>query len=432
MPSMRFTPTWRFPWRRGRLYLGRSPILRRTVGVKTERHAITIAGAGAGKGSCTVIPNLLRWPHNVLSIDPKGEAIEATWKARKRLKRPACALDPFHGANIPADLRAAFNPLDMVDPRARTAREAVMVIADGLVKRSDPKHAAWDDTTVEIIAGLTLFVAEKAPLEHRSLMGVRRVLTQSRADLEQDVARLFAMGGAAAAAGQIIQTALSDDQSLEKQALSQARRHTAWLDNPAMRDVLGHSTFKLSELRSGRISVFLVLPPAYLESNAGFLRLFVRCAIAAMAGGSAQKREQQCLFILDEFYSLGRINEIAVAAGLMRGYGLQIWPILQDLGQLTSLYGSDSDTFFGNADLHQFFGNTDQTTLEYISRAIGTRHVPGLFGGDQEHVGQPLMSPLEIRQHVAKRQHDKVARRSINFAQGQAILSVRPTPYFKD
>lgn len=432
MPSMRFSSSWLFPWKRGRLYLGRSPILGRATGVKTERHAITIAGAGAGKGSCVVIPNLRRWPHNSLTIDPKGEAAEACWKARERIGRPVRALDPFLAANIPDKLRAAFNPLDMVDPRARTAREAAMVIADGLVKRSDPKHAAWDDTAVEIIAGTTLFVADQAPPEYRSLIGVRRILTQSRTDLEQDVARLFAMGGAAAAAGQIIQTALSDDQSLEKQALSQARRHTAWLDNSAMQDVLGRSTFKLSELRSGRVSVFLVLPPAYLESNAGFLRLFVRCAIAAMAGGSAQKREEQCLFILDEFYSLGRINEIAVAAGLMRGYGLQLWPILQDLGQLVSLYGPDSDTFFGNADLHQFFGNTDQTTLEYISRAIGTRHTPGLFGGDQEHVGQPLMSPLEVRRHVAKRQHDKVARRSINFAQGQSILSVRPTPYFKD
>lgn len=73
----------------------------------------------------------------------------------------------------------------------------------------------------------------------------------------------------------------------------------------------------------------------------------------------------------------------------MRGYGLQLWPILQALGQLQTLYGCEgADTFFGNADVHSFFGNTDQLTLGYISRAIG----------------KPLMSPRDIRAHVAKRQ----------------------------
>jgi hypothetical protein len=88
---------------------------------------------------------------------------------------------------------------------------------------------------------------------------------------------------------------------------------------------------------------------------------------------TGQIRGKQCLFILDEFFSLGYIDEISKSAGLMRGYGLQLWPILQDLGQLVKLYGPEgSETFFGNADLHQFFGNTDNYTLEYMSKMSGT------------------------------------------------------------
>ena len=60
----------------------------------------------------------------------------------------------------------------------------------------------------------------------------------------------------------------------------------------------------------------------------------------------------------------------------MRGYGLQLWPILQDLGQLVTLYGREgSETFFANADLHQFFGNTDTLTLEQISTRLGVTNV---------------------------------------------------------
>lgn len=34
---------------------------------------------------------------------------------------------------------------------------------------------------------------------------------------------------------------------------------------------------------------------------------------------------------------------------LMAGYGLQLWPILQDMSQLRDLYGARADTFVANA-----------------------------------------------------------------------------------
>ena len=156
--------------------------------------------------------------------------------------------------------------------------------------------------------------------------------------------------------------------------VSNAQKNTRWLDSRGMATSLATSTFTLADLKAGKASVFLVLPANYLGQHGRFLRLFVRCGIEAMARKlpSGALRGEQCLFLLDEFFSLGYIDEISKAAGLMRGYGLQLWPILQDLGQLVTLYGREgSETFFGNADLHQFFGNTDQLTLEQISTRLG-------------------------------------------------------------
>ena len=39
--------------------------------------------------------------------------------------------------------------------------------------------------------------------------------------------------------------------------------------------------------------------------------------------------------------------------GLMAGYGLQLWPILQDLSQLKALYGPKANTFVANAGVLQ-------------------------------------------------------------------------------
>ncbi len=78
------------------------------------------------------------------------------------------------------------------------------------------------------------------------------------------------------------------------------------------------------------------------------------------------------LFIMDEFAALGHMKTIEDAAGQIAGYGVKLWPILQDLGQLKALYKERWETFMGNAGVLQFFGNNDLTTLEWVSKRLGS------------------------------------------------------------
>lgn len=360
-------------YERGDLFLGADRQFRQ-IGTNTDRHAITIAGSRAGKGACVIIPNLLRWPHNALVIDPKGENASATYQARLKLGKSVYVLDPFQSADVPDQLRASFNPLTDIDPESLSAAEDIEVIADGLVKRSDPKHAQWDDGAAAILAGIIAYIVLDAPPENRTLQAIRDVLLQSRDDLYADAQRMMSFdgcGGLVKAAGVSIMAAIDSEKGMEKDFLDGARRHSKWLDRDSMKSVLGHSSFSLSELKNGNATVYVVLPPQYLETHAAFMRLFVRCAINVMAAGGSGKGEK-CLFILDEFFALGRIDEIAKAAGLMPSYGVHLWPFLQDISQLRQLYQEGWETFFANADLHQFFGNSDMATLEYISSRLGT------------------------------------------------------------
>ena len=57
------------------------------------------------------------------------------------------------------------------------------------------------------------------------------------------------------------------------------------------------------------------------------------------AQAGSQRLKQPALFLLDEFAALGRLEAVERAMGLMAGYGLQLWPILQDMSQLKDLYG---------------------------------------------------------------------------------------------
>ena len=463
---MTFAGTDTYLFKTGDFFLGLDE-RNREIGIQSPRHAITIAGSRSGKGATCIIPNLKRWPHNTLVIDPKGDNAKAVWQDRETLGSNVYVIDPFEVADVPERIRASFNPLLGIDPDSLTASADLQVIADGLVKRSDPKHAQWDDGAVTLLAGIMAYVIADAPEEHRTLKSVRDILLQDRDDLWNDATEMKkceACDGIAQQAGAIIMTALDSEKSMEADFVSAAQRHVNWINLKAMRNVLEQSSFDLSELKNGKASVFVVLPPEYLETHASFLRLFVRSALNVMAKGG-DGRGQKCLFFLDEFFSLGRLEIVSKSSGLLPSFGCHLWVILQDLGQGIQLYGKDGfETFFANADLHQFFGNTDQLTLEHISKQLGTvtheeisqppagRSGANLFGPttqadrdfaqtsyqtemnkyqhDAARLGKRRFNPDQVAK-IVERQNDVVADNMINFVFGGTPLKLKPAPYFR-
>lgn len=114
-----------------------------------------------------------------------------------------------------------------------------------------------------------------------------------------------------------------------------------------------------------------------MPTHARWLRLIINFALALMEldaqrdEPAAKPRGPSVLFLLDEFATLGHMPQLAVAAGLMAGFGVRLWPFLQDLSQLQHHYERSWETFVGNAGAHTFFGNTDLTTLRHISERLG-------------------------------------------------------------
>ncbi|MEX0409782.1 type IV secretory system conjugative DNA transfer family protein, partial [Aquibium sp. LZ166] len=384
--AWKFTDPSGFPYQPGSLFLGLDPSTGREVGIHTERHAITIAGARTGKGAAVLVPNARRWPHGLLTIDPKGENVELTWQHREALGQRVIAIDPYGYAKIPERLRASFNPLASINPNSITAADDLDMIADGLVRRTNPKNAEWDNGACMILAGMMAYVILSNPPEKRTLDTLRDILTQPKeiANEEGELigglyyhAQMMAacerhgIGKLARSASATIMDALENGKGMPPQLLDAAKRHSKWLDSEPITAALGASTFDLADIKTGKVSVYLVLPPDYIKTHAAFLRLFVRMALSAMARD--RTGNGRCLFLLDEFYQLGKMDEIQASSGLMPGYGVHLWPFLQDLGQLHELYGAaGSKTFFANADVHMFFGiDQDADASKMVSDRIG-------------------------------------------------------------
>jgi type IV secretion system protein VirD4 len=224
-------------WKQGDIFLGRTAD-GKDAGFAAERGAICVAGSRAGKGSALIIPNLLRWPHAALVIDPKGENASATWEKRETFG-PVYVLDPFGVADVPERLRAACNPLENISADSATAREDIRVIADGLVMRSNEKDAVWDDGAVTVIAGLIAHAITTAEIPSLPAM---RSLLKCPPDELVDVFAAMAVDGEAF--GGLARTAAAiglDDTRSAGEFVAGAARHTDWLDSPAMAALLERS-----------------------------------------------------------------------------------------------------------------------------------------------------------------------------------------------
>ena len=387
------------------------------IGIGDDRHMITIAGSRAGKGRSTVIPTLLSYEGSVLAIDPKGEL--ATMTARHRatqLKQRVVVLDPFKVAKgYAATCRAGFNPMHMLDPKSPTLIEDAGLIGDACVVRDDgaTKDPHWDESARGLLDGVSVHAV--TAFEHsarQNLATVRDLIAGNKEVTKgQGLDRLEAEMRTNPAANGFVQDAAEDFFSKPDDergsVLSTARRHLRFLSYPAIRDNISAGNLDLADLKRQRMTVYLCLPAMRMGTCNRWFRLVINMALAAFER-EATKPTTPVLVCLDEFASLGHMRTIEDAAGLIAGFGVKLWPIIQDLGQLKALYKERWQTFLGNAGVIQLFANSDLTTLEYVSKRLGTTSVV-----------------VRNQSDVADRDQTGTDRRGANYAiQTQPLLTV--------
>ena len=372
------------PWRPGHFLLGRDAG-GRYLGVADDRHILTVAGSRAGKGVSLIVPNLLFWPGSVLAIDPKGELASLT-AARRSAGGSAWslpmtpgegevhALDPFERVTGPArQFAGAFNPLADLDPESERGLDLAWMIADALVIQSQGDGAHWTQSARSFLRGLILYVAMTQAPDSRTLITVRHLLTQGRKEFDLMLADMIGKGGVVGRTA----SALKAKPPMERgSVISTCDVHTDFLEGEPMRRVLGGSDFRMEDMKAKRVTVYLCLPATRLATHGRWLRLMVAMALEAMERtGPLETGKPPVLFVLDEFAALGHMESIEKAAGQIAGFGVKLWPVIQDLTQLQRDYKEAWETFMGNAGVLTFFGNTDLTTAKHISERLGDTEV---------------------------------------------------------
>lgn len=353
------------------------------IGIADDRHIITVAGSRAGKGRGMIIPNLLTYPGSMIVIDPKGDLAAETARYRlEELGQRVYVIDAFNASQLDSSYQATFNSLQTLNRFSETLVEDAGLIADALIVPSDKSDPHWNDSAKTFVEGIILHVVTASAYE-----GQRHLGTVYDLLMKADEALRLEMLANPAASGAVVDAAVDFFERAEKErlgVLSSARQQLKFLGYKQIRKVLVDGEFELGEMKRKPVTIYLSLPAMRMGTCSRLLRLFVNMTLAAMEAEQVKPR-YPVLMCLDEFAVLGPMKTIENAAGQIAGLGVKLWPILQDLGQLKSLYKDRWETFMGNAGVLQFFGNSDLETLSWISKRLGNTTV---LTQSHSHVGR--------------------------------------------
>jgi type IV secretion system protein VirD4 len=409
----------------------------RNIGWNDDRHVMTIAGSRAGKGISLIGPNLMLYKGSALVIDPKGELARLT--ARRRgagaeggrggLGQDVYVLDPFGVSGLKS---AAFNPLSELDLDSPDLIDDVTMFADALIIHNERGDRHWTESAHALLSALILLVVADPDRDNRTLIAVRRLLTldhpritnrikwqpqdeiKEKGKMTEQVALLRLLSEQDGPHAHVCRGVAAQLQAMaEKElgsVLSTARTQTQWLDSTKIEPVLSKSDFQLADLKRKKTTIYLSLPATRLGTHARWLRLMILLAITVMERVDIDI-DPPVLFVLDEFPVLGHMDSIEKAAGLMAGFGVKLWVILQNVGQLKQHYDKSWETFFANCGAITAFGVADNETLKTLSDALGrmgiVERVPSAASDHALRQGAPsqqddrrevpLLAPHELR-----------------------------------
>ncbi len=333
-----------------------------------DRHLLTIAPTGAGKGRGVIVPNLLRYEGSVIVIDPKGETWHVTRRRRREMGHEVRVLDPFRVVGSGTD---SLNPFDLFDrPGALLDADAEMIATLLAGEQGQLKEPFWDNWGRSLLAGVIAAVAETTTGAGRSFARVREILMSD--DAAYNLAALLdAHPRLNRLSRQNISAFLPITDQTRSGILSTAQSYLKVFNSDAALRSLVKSTISLDDVREGApVTIYIVVPPEKLESHGSLMRLWVGALLLTVMSRK-QRPERPTLFLLDEAAQLGEFPPLRQAMTLLRGYGLQVWPFFQDLSQLQSLYKNDWRTIYNNAGVFQVFGIANNLMARETSDLIG-------------------------------------------------------------
>jgi type IV secretion system protein VirD4 len=381
-----------------------------------EHHTLIVARTRTGKGTRVIVPTLLRYGGSALVIDPKGENAAVTAAARQAgLGQTIHILNPW---NELADTfarrgfsRATYNPLDILDRKDPNVVAVAQTLAGAICPTpTDGKDRFWYGSAANILTAVFLWLTDQA--EEKTLARARQIISLSRRDFIDKYLTKMAVSKAFDGAIREMAAPLVDlAEETYSGIMANLAETSRFLSDPQIKTATAKSSFSMEDLVAGNTTVYVVIPPDRIDTQKTWLRLVIAAATHSMKRPKTVRRSgRRCLFLIDEFPALGRVEDLPRDIATISGFGVDFALIVQGLDQLKDHYGEARGTILGNCAFQWFCNINDLDSAKYLSESLGKRTVETTSKSDSfspgsaekgssithSETGRSLLNPDEI------------------------------------
>lgn len=382
-----------------------------------EAHALVIGRTRAGKGTRVVVPTLLRYGASMLVVDPKGENAAITARTRRdQLGQAVHIVNPWgemEGVFKSLGFTSAtFNPLEVIernDPNAVSIAESLAAI---ICPRETGDSKFWSGSATAVLSGVFLWLADR-PGEQKTLGRARELLATTRKDFADTLTRMAASTAFSGAIKEKVSQLIGMDDKTYSGIMATVNENMNFMSDPRMKASTAESSLSMQALRRAPTTIYLIASEERMKTHGTWLRLVIASAMEAMKKASQTGLgTHRCMFLIDEFGALGRIESLPRDIATMSGRGVDFTLVLQGIDQLKDHYGEARATILNNCAYKWFCAVSDLETAKYVSETLGKATVRTVgtsesfstnAGGGSANkstsygeTGRPLLMPDEI------------------------------------
>ncbi|WP_299496374.1 type IV secretory system conjugative DNA transfer family protein [uncultured Shewanella sp.] len=351
------------------------------------------AGTRMGKGVSMVLPNLVTYIGSVVVLDIKLENFTKSGGFRKKHNHEVFLYSPDgynpddvenpDGCN-PNELRThGWNPFDYVRRHKAFRIGDILTITTSLYPLTGDKNDVWNRLAGKLFKGLALWLLDTENITKQtptlpylfSLTGVEGGLDKW---MKREISQGYLSDDAILEFNNYIATAEETKGSI----LSSLVSPLAIFSDKVVAASVSHSSFNFSDLRRKKMAIYVGIQPGNLGKFSTLINLFFEQLInenTRVLPEQDPTLKEQCLLLMDEFTSIGRVSQIAKSISFMAGYNLRFLLIYQNEAQLEDKYAYGKEgarNILSNLGARVIFPPKEvDDSVKRLSETLGTKTV---------------------------------------------------------
>lgn len=381
---------------------------------QTNHNILVVGGSGSGKTQYYVKPNLLQADCSYIVCDPKGEVYRSVGGLLEEEGYEVTILNL-----VDMEHSDCYNPFIYLHSDTDAIKLVTNLIQNTTPKKAQTNDPFWDKAETALLTALILYLIHEAPLEEQNFATLMYMIENASAREEDEsykspVDLLFD------------DLELSDPESIAlkeykvfkqasgktaKSILISAAVRLAAFNLPALANITSRDDLLLGTLGDRKRVIFAVIPDNDTSFNyiVGMLysQAFQELYYAAdnYYGG---RLPVPVRVLMEEFANVALPDDFERILSTCRSREISINIVVQNMAQLKALFKESWENVTGNCDTLLYLGGNEQSTHEYISKALGketidtrtrgiTRGRSGSSNTNYQNAGRELLTPDEVR-----------------------------------